>query len=212
MWCLLTVMAVTLPACESSYPASAKQTRADREGKAPRQVKTMRIRGMPVERVVTALGSLAAYDQATLSTKVPGRLQRITVDFGSAVEHGQTVAQVEPRDYQLRLQQAEAALAQARARLGLSPTGRDDQVDPEQTSTVRQARALLEEARQNRERFVALAEKGFIAKAELDSADAAYKVALSRHQDALEEIRNRQALLLQRRSELEIARQQLADT
>ena len=39
-----------------------------------------------------------------------------------------------------------------------------------------------------------------------------YKVALSRYQDAIEEIRNRQALLAQRRSELSLARQQLADT
>src|SRR5678815_4566856 len=39
-----------------------------------------------------------------------------------------------------------------------------------------------------------------------------YKVALSRYQDAIEEIRNRQALMAQRRSELSLARQQLADT
>jgi RND family efflux transporter MFP subunit len=37
-------------------------------------------------------------------------------------------------------------------------------------------------------------------------------VAEGRYQDALEEVRNRQAILVQRRSELEIARQQLSDT
>jgi multidrug resistance efflux pump len=166
-------MTLTLPACEGSDPASAKQTRPDEEGQAPKQVKAIAVRKMPLERAVTALGSLAAYDQATLSTKVPGRLERIPVDFGSMVEQGQTLVQIEPRDYQLHLQQAEAALAQARARLGLSPTGRDDHVDPEQTGTVRQARALLDEARQNRERLAALAKKGFVAKAEFDSAEAA---------------------------------------
>jgi RND family efflux transporter MFP subunit len=212
VWCLLAALTLTLSACESSYPASAKQTRTDEEGKAPEQVRAIVVGKMPLERAVTVLGSLAAYDQATLSTKVPGRLGRIPVDFGSVVGQGQTVAQIEPRDYELRLQQAEAALAQARARLGLSPKGTDDQVDPEQTGTVRQARALLDEARQNRERLVALTEKGFVARAEFDSAEAAYKVALSRHQDAIEEIRNRQAVLVQRRSELEIARQQLVDT
>ena len=49
-------------------------------------------------------------------------------------------------------------------------------------------------------------------KAQLDSAASDYKVALSRYQDALEEIRNRQGLLAQRRSELALAKQQLADT
>jgi RND family efflux transporter MFP subunit len=51
-----------------------------------------------------------------------------------------------------------------------------------------------------------------IPRAEFDSADAEYKVALSRYQDGLEEIRNRQGLLAQRRSEVALARQQLADT
>jgi RND family efflux transporter MFP subunit len=51
-----------------------------------------------------------------------------------------------------------------------------------------------------------------IAKAEFDSVDSVYKVAQGRYQDAVEEIRNRQALLAQRRSEVALARQQLADT
>jgi RND family efflux transporter MFP subunit len=110
------------------------------------------------------------------------------------------------------VQQSEAALGQARARLGLSPDGTDDRVSLEQTGTVRQAKAQLEEARLSRERAVRLVEQGIVAKADFDSADATFKVAQSRYQDALEEIRNRQALLAQRRSELALARQQLTDT
>ncbi|MGH9901491.1 MAG: efflux RND transporter periplasmic adaptor subunit, partial [Pyrinomonadaceae bacterium] len=109
-------------------------------------------------------------------------------------------------------QQAEAALQQARARLGLAPEGADDRVDPEQTGTVRQARAVMEEARTNRQRTITLVEQGVVARAEYDTVDAAYKVALSRYQDAVEEIRNRQALLAQRRSELALAQQQLLGT
>ena len=72
----------------------------------------------PMERSTVALGSLAAFDQATVSVKVPGRLRSISVDLGSVVQQGQLIAQIDPQDYQLRVQQAEAALAQARARLG----------------------------------------------------------------------------------------------
>ncbi|MGB7922062.1 MAG: efflux RND transporter periplasmic adaptor subunit, partial [Pyrinomonadaceae bacterium] len=114
--------------------------------------------------------------------------------------------------YQLRVQQADAALQQARARLGLPPEGKDDRVDPEQTGTVRQARAVLNEAQTSRERASTLVKQGIIARAEYDTADAAYQVALARYQDAIEEVRNRQALLAQRRSELELARQQLTGT
>ncbi|HEV2708563.1 MAG TPA: efflux RND transporter periplasmic adaptor subunit, partial [Pyrinomonadaceae bacterium] len=167
---------------------------------------------MPVGTSVSVTGTLAAQDQATLSVKVPGRLSVVGVDLGTVVRRGQVVAQVEQQDYQLRIQQAEAALAAARARLGLAPQDPDERVDPEKTGTVMQARAVMEEARTNLARVVTLVEQGVVPRAEYDTANAAYKVAASRYQDAVEEIRNRQAVLAQRRSELALARQQLADT
>jgi RND family efflux transporter MFP subunit len=69
----------------------------------------------------------------------------------------------------------------------------------------------LDDAKLKRERASSLFAQGVIAQAQLDAADADLKVAMSRYQDAIEEIRNRQAMVGQRRSELEIARQQLAD-
>jgi RND family efflux transporter MFP subunit len=127
------------------------------------------------------------------------------------VQRGQLIAQIEPQDYQLRVRQAEAAVAQARVRLGLPATGTNDDIELEQTSAVRQARVLAEEARANRDRLAALLEQGITPRAQVDTAEASYKVALSRLEDAREEIHNRRAVLVQRRSELEIARQQLAD-
>ena len=210
--CLLAALALGCGACKSDYPAGASQAQGAAQGGEARQVHTARVEEMPVGNSISVTGTLAAQDQATLSVKVPGRLRVITVDLGSVVRQGQTVAQVEPQDYQLRVQQAEAALGQARARLGLSPDGTDDRVEAEQTGTVRQARAVMDEARTTRERTETLVKQGVISRAEFDTADAAYKVAVSRFQDAVEEIRNRQALLSQRRAELALARQQLADT
>jgi len=123
----------------------------------------------------------------------------------------QLIAQIEPQDYQLRVQQAEAAVAQARVRLGLPATGTNDNIDQEQASLVRQARVLADEALANRDRLAALLEQGITPRAQVDTAEASYKVALSRLEDAREEIHNRRAVLVQRRSELEIARQQLTD-
>lgn len=212
------ILCVLLPlasaACKSEYPASGQQ-KGPGEGRGsgePRQVKVARVEELPVGASVNVTGTLAAQDEATLSIKVPGRLSTITVDLGSVVRRGQVIAQVEQQDYRLRVQQAEAELQQARARLGLQPQGDDDRFDPEVTGTVRQARAVLEEARQNRQRVASLIESGVVARAEYESADAAFKVAQAKYQDAVEEIRNRQALLAQRRTELSLARQALADT
>ena len=197
-------------ACKSDYPASARQGRAGAD--KPREVRTARVEQTPFGEAVTVNGTLAAYDETVASAKVPGRLRTITVDLGTVVRRGQVIAQVEPQDYNLRVQQAEASLNQARARVGLSADGRDDRVTPEQTGTVRQARAVLDEARVSRDRAARLVEQGIVARSEFDTVDANYKVAVSRYQDAIEEIRNRQAMVAQRRSELALAKQQLADT
>jgi RND family efflux transporter MFP subunit len=206
--CLFAVVAL---ACKSDYQGASRQSKPG-DNKAARQVKVARVEQTPFGETVTANGTLAAFDQSTAGVKVAGRLSSITVDLGSVVRRGQMIAQVEPNDYKLRVQQADAALSQARARLGLTPEGNDDRVSAEQTGTVRQAKAQLDEARLNRERTVRLVEQGIIAKSDFDSADATFKVAQSRYQDALEEIRNRQALLAQRRSELALAKQQLEGT
>jgi len=198
-------------ACKSDYPASGKTGSSDSKS-VPRQVKTVKVAETPIGETVTVNGTLAAYDQTTAGIKVPGRLQTITVDLGSVVRKGQNIAQLEQQDYKLRVQQAEAALAQARARLGLNPDGADDRVSSEETGTVRQAKAVLDDARLKRDRASKLVQQGVISHAEWDTVDSEYKVALSRYQDAMEEIRNRQGLLAQRRSELALAKQQLADT
>ena len=208
----LLLAALFLTACKSDYQASTRQDQGRGQSTTARQVKTTVVAETPFGETVTANGTLAAYDQTTVSVKVPGRVRAITVDLGSVVTRGQVIAQVDSEDYRLRVQQSEASLAQARARLGLAPEGTDDRIDPEQTATVRQARAVLDEARHSRDRAARLVEQGVIAKAEFDTATATFKVAEGRYQDAYEEIRNRQGILAQRRSELALARQQLKDT
>src|SRR6266540_3721548 len=152
---LFCVLAFVFGACKSDYQGSTRQSSAA-DNKAARQVKTARVEETPFGETVTANGTLAAFDQSTAGVKVAGRLSSISVDLGSVVRRGQIIAQIEPNDYKLRVQQSEAALSQARARLGLSPDGTDDKVSAEQTGTVRQAKAQLEEARLNRERAAKL--------------------------------------------------------
>jgi membrane fusion protein, multidrug efflux system len=206
---LFTILILSSVACKSGYPVSARNAPAEAEA---RPVKISPASERSMERTITVTGTLAAYDQATVSAKVPGRLASISVDLGTVLRQGQVIAQIEKQDYQLRLQQAEAALAQARARVGLPPEGKDDRIVTEETGTVRQAQALLDDAKVKLERARNLVQRGVLAKAQLETAESEHKVALSRYQDAVEEIRNRQALVVQRRSELEIARQQLTDS
>jgi RND family efflux transporter MFP subunit len=193
-------------------PSAASTPRAAAPAAKPREVRVVKAEQARVPRTIPVTGTLAADEQVVLGTKVPGRLAEIVVDLGTRVHKGETVARLDQSDYRLRVDQAEAALQQARARLGLPVTGTDERVDPEQTSIVRQARAVLDEARLTRDRSARLLEQNLIARAQLDTAEANLGVAEGRYHDALEEVRNRQATLAQRRSELELARQQLVDT
>lgn len=206
-----TVLAVALMAGWGCGGASATAGRAASAAAEPREVEVVVAREESLSRSVTVSGTLAAEEQVVLSFKVPGRLEALLVDLGSRVSAGQPLARLAPADFALRVSQAEAALQQARVRLGLDPRGDSDSIDPERTAVVREARAVLDEAQLRRDRVATFVQRGISSRAELDSAEAALKVADSRYQDALDEVRTRQALLEQRRVEFAIARQQQED-
>jgi RND family efflux transporter MFP subunit len=90
--------------------------------------------------------------------------------------------------------------------------GASDTVEVENTSLVRQAKAVLEEAAKNRERVLSLARTGLAPQSEVDTSEATYIVALNKVESALDEARTRQAALAQRRAEVDIAEKQLKDT
>jgi len=175
----------------------------------PVSVARAEMRAIP--RAISATGSLAAQEQSTLSAKVAGRLERLNVDIGSVLRQGDLVAQIEPRDYDLGLQQAAAALAQARTALGLPLEGDDDRIELERVTAVKQAQAVLEEAGKNRDRVKSLSVSGIASQSEVDTVESAYTVAMARYETALEESRGRMATAAQRRAELEQARKRLAD-
>ena len=166
----------------------------------------------PWERTVQVSGSLAAHEQATLSVKVSGRLELISVDIGSVVRKGDVLARLERKDYELQVNQAAAAVAQARAAVGLPLAGNEETVALESIATVKQAQAVLTEATKNRERVQRLSQDGISSKSEVDTAETAYVVAFNRYQVALEDGRMKLGVLTQRRADLDIAQQQLADT
>jgi RND family efflux transporter MFP subunit len=199
-------LAVVAVSCRES------ETKSRPGAEAPRAVAIETAALRPMERTLAVTGTLAAQEQATLSVKVPGRLERIAIDLGSAVKRGDLIAQIEKRDYELRVQQARAALGEARAAVGLPLEGTNDDVELATVASVKQARAVLDEAEKNRERALRLAREGISSKSDLDTAETGHAVALTRHESAWEEARTRLAVLAQRRAELHVAEQQLRDT
>lgn len=207
---LLPVLALTCLACGGS--STAKGGGKEAAAEPPRKVKLAKSEAGRLPRVVPATGTLAADERSELAFKVAGRVADIPVDLGSRVGTGQVVARLSPEDFSLRVAQAESTLAQARARLGLPAGGPDVLVDPSTTSPVRQAKALLEQARVSRDRGRRLFEEQLIPRSDLDKIEADYGVAEGAYQASIEEAQNRQGVLGQRRAELDLAKAQLADS
>jgi RND family efflux transporter MFP subunit len=204
------LLAVSCVACGKD--TSSARAAGSAKAQEPRPVRVVAAVVGRLPRTVTVTGTVAADEEVVAGFKVAGRVSEIAVDLGSPVRKGQVLARLDPTDFRLRVEQADAALRQVRAGLGLPRDGSAESVDPEKTALVREARAVLEEARLNRDRMARLWEKDYIARSEVDASLSKLLVAESRYQAALEEIRNRQELLAERSSGLALARQQLNDT
>lgn len=207
----LLAMALVLltSGCEGGNPAAAASKRsqgADPDAEA-RAVQVTKPFQEHVPRTIEATGTLAAQDQVDLAMKVPGRVAELLVDLGDTVTKGQRIARLDPTDLDLAVSQAVAALEQARARLGLPQEGTNDAVNVEDTPLVRQSQVMLNDAKVKQDRAKLMFEQQLIPRADYDTAVAQFQVAESRYHEAVEEIRNRQAMLAQRRSELQLASQ-----
>ena len=66
---------------------------------------------------VTATGTVNPVSTVQVGTYTSGPIQAIYADFNSPVKKGQLVAKIDPRPFELRVQQAEATLANSRAKL-----------------------------------------------------------------------------------------------
>jgi RND family efflux transporter MFP subunit len=211
---ILSLLSLLLAACGRAPEAavvSGRRAGGDRPPSAVRQVETTFAEEKNLDQFVVVTGTLAADQEVALGFKVAGRLADIPVDLGTPVQKAQPIARLDTTDFELHIRQADAALQQARVRLGLPAEGSDQSVNLEQTAVAKEARAEMDAARSRLDRAKQLFDKGLLPKADFDTTNSGFKVAEAKYEDALEEARNRQALLAQRRSELEIARQQLAD-
>ena len=103
------------------------------------------------ERSRTFPGIARAASEQDLAFRVAGTVTAVEVDVGTAVSQGQVLARLDSGDLELRRQQAEAGLAQARAQ-------------------ARNAEASYE-------RVVALYETGNASMSDLDAARASYESA-----------------------------------
>ena len=140
----------------------------------------------PLIASVTATGTVNPVKTVQVGTYVSGPVQAIDVDFNSPVKQGQRVAKIDPRPFQLRVDQAEAALANQRAH-------------------VDKARADLRYKQTNLGRTRSLASQGIVSKDQLD-------IIASDVDQARAEVTLQEAALQQSEAQMQEARVNLGYT
>lgn len=198
-----------LAACSGPYSDPAASTAADNKT-PPAEVRVERVDVGAIPEIVAANGELYAEEEATLGPKAPGRVAKLHVDLGDVVRAGQTLAELEKTDYELRLRQAESLVSQARAKLGILDRP-GDAVVPEETATVKRAAAGLKEARFVYQTTETLAREGVLSRIDMEKAGVARDAAEAAYQEALEQVMQLRAELTERRAQLELTRQNLED-
>ena len=211
-WALLLSLLVSVAACtkkaEGETKTKAATATASPTTAPPVEVSTATVITRSLARSVEVVGSLAADEEVLVSAQVPGEVATLNIDFGSFVTAGQVIATLDQRDAKLRIEQAEAALKQTMARLGM--TG--DKFDPNQNADVRVAKAQLDWSKMDLDRATKLVENGDVARTIYDNAVTQNQLAAARHQAALDAVNQQLAVIEQQKSAINLAKKALGDT
>jgi RND family efflux transporter MFP subunit len=128
--------------------------------------------------------------------------------MGSKVKKGDTLAVLDPEEFELRVQQAESQWRQARASLGLAEDASEADLDPQKAPSVRQEKAMLNDAKSKLERAQTLYRQRAVAIEELQQLEAAEDAAQARYDSSLNAVDEKLAVLGVRRTELAMARRE----
>src|SRR6185369_12552087 len=176
------------------------------------------------ESVLTASGYVVAHHKIAVGAKVMGRVAWIGVEKGDLVQEGQLLVRLEDSEFRAQVNQANANMAAAQARLDQLRSGSRPQEKMRDKAAVIQAEANLKTAEADYQRSLTLFRAGVTSKAELDHALAerdtkASLVEAAKQASSMtevgprtEEIRAAQAQVQQMKAALDYANTQLAAT
>ncbi len=135
-----------------------------------------------VRRTVSSTGTLQAVITVQVGSQVSGRVQELYADFNSVVKKGQTLAIIDPANFEAQLERAKASLATAQAAVKSSDANllnRQAELISSKAN-VEAAQVTVEEARRQLTRSRELSKDRVISEQELENAQATRDQAKAR--------------------------------
>jgi RND family efflux transporter MFP subunit len=166
----------------------------------------------PWPETIRIQGSLLAYEDATIGSKLAGRVATVAVDLGSIVKRGDPLVTLVRDELELRVQLAEAQLRQACAAIGITPEIDESKFQYHNAPGAMMEQALVNEAQRNVERARPLVASRAMSEGEYDTLVAQLKAAQARYTAALNTVGEQVSMIGVRRKELALARQMVADS
>ncbi|EJL31565.1 efflux RND transporter periplasmic adaptor subunit [Brevibacillus sp. BC25] len=119
---------------------------------------------------VIANGKVVASEEIQVVSKVSGKAASVKVKEGAVVKQGDVLVTLEAADYQQQINQAQAAIAGAQAKLRDTKAGARNEQLTQLGSIVTQAEASLKVVESNYNRMKALFDAGALSQAELEKS------------------------------------------
>lgn len=232
---LIAVGGFGLSACGKK--AKPAETAAQAAELQPVEITIAKAEAREVPLFVQVTGSFAADEQSDIAPQTAGQVISTPVDVGAFVAKGAIIARLDDRDARLRLQQltaaqrqAEAALKQAEAKLGLDDGGNFNATAVPEVIAARQnyeaAEAQAKLAETNARRYENLVKTGDVAqsvadqyrtqaetaRAQANAARQQYEVTVNQARQNNQGIQTAQAGVQSARAQVSIAQKAVNDT
>lgn len=153
------------------------------------EVDAVQVQQRTLVRTVTATGTVAALEVLDVKYTLQDRVEKLFVREGDSVRRGQLLARMDVRLLEPQVRQARAALAKTEAQLAQARRllaqanalreGREEEAPPGELTptqaTIVRTRIQVAQAERNWRRLEGLARVGYIAAADADGAESAWR-------------------------------------
>lgn len=206
------ILAILLGAagCGNKQQAVATAEASAAKKQEPVTVRVATAEERRTDKSILVTGSLLPDETVTVVSEVPGKIAKVNFDFGQQVRRGDVLAEMDKTEFQLQIDRSKAALAQALARLGLTPADADNA--PENTPAMRQAWAQVEDAKFKFDNASKLVKSGDVSQERYTEMEKAYRARLATYEAAKDEMRTQWASLGALRADIKLMEKKLRDT